>query len=308
MHLLIGNPQDFLCLSLRNMLDIRGCAARIISNPMASPWRLTWHLDNIRSASKLVCDGDQPIADHEIESVVVRPFGWIDPEGWQQDDLAYIQSENQAALLAWLWSLPCPVINRYRSGIWFRPQAPLLSWYPLLRRCGLPVPETLMTNVEHEARDFGLRHPIAGLRATAVYGPLTSYARYLLSSDDDWAGVGAMQRYAPVCLAYPHEAPQLVCVVGEKVIYNGKPTPEAATLAPALHRFARAAGLEFLQLALAANDQGVVVVSVEPYPQLEIFGDIARQEVLRAIVDILTAPDQRVVSANSSVALETSVA
>lgn len=308
MHLLIGNPQDFLCLSLQNMLDMRGCAARIISNPMASPWRLAWHLDNNRSASKLVCDGDAPIADHEIESLVVRPFGWIDPEGWQPEDLAYIQSENQAALLAWLWSLPCPVINRYRSGIWFCPQTPLLSWYPLLRRCGLPVPETLMTNVEQEAREFGLRHRMAGLQGTAVYGPLTTQGRYLLSSDDDWAGVAAMQRYAPVCLAYPHESPQLVCVVGEEVIYDGQPTPKAATLAPALHRFARAAGLTFLQLALAANDQGVVVVSVEPYPQLEIFGDIARQEVLEAIVNILTAPDQRVVRANSSVAPGTSIA
>jgi hypothetical protein len=117
-----------------------------------------------------------------------------------------------------------------------------------------------------------------------------------------------MQRYAPVCLAYPHEAPQLVCVVGEEVIYNGQPTPEAATLAPALHRFARAAGLTFLQLALATNDQGVVVVSVEPYPQLEMFGDMAREEVLGAIVDILTAPDRGVVRAKHSIARGESIA
>ena len=308
MHLLFGNPQDLLCLSLQNMLEIRGCSARIISNPMASPWRLAWHLDNIRSASKLVCDGEPSIADHEIEGVVVRPFGWIDPEGWQAQDFDYIQSENQAALLAWLWSLPCPVINRYRSGIWFRPQAPLLSWYLLLRRCGLPVPETLVTNIEQEARDFGLSHRMAGLRGTAVYSPLTAHARYLLSSDEDWAGVGAMQRYTPVCLAYPHEAPQLVCVVGEEVIYNGEPTPEAAALAPALQRFACAAGLTFLQLALAANDQKVVVVSVEPFPQLEIFGDIARQQVLHAITNILTGYDESRFRANSPVALGRSAA
>jgi hypothetical protein len=295
-------------MRLQDMLHIRGCSARIISNPMASPWRLAWHLDNTRCSSKLACDGEPPIQDHEIEGVVVRPFGWIDPEGWQADDLAYIQSENQAALLAWLWSLPCPVINRYRSGIWFRPQVPLLCWYPLLRQCGLPVPETLVTNIEQEARDFGLRHRMAGLRGTAVYSPLTAYARYLLSSDEDWAGVGAMQRYAPVCLAYPHEAPQLVCVVGEEVIYNGEPTHEAAALAPALQRFACAAGLTFLQLALAANEQGVAVVSVEPYPQLEIFGEGARRQALDAIMDILTAPDRSVVRANSAAAFGRSVA
>lgn len=308
MHLLLGNPQDFLCLSLQSMLESCGCSARIISNPMASPWKLTWHLDNIRCESKLVCDGEAPIADHEIEGVVVRPFGWIDPEGWQPQDFDYIQSENQAAVLAWLWSLSCPVINRYRSGVWFRPQTPLLCWYPLLRRCGLPVPETLVSNIEQEARDFGLRHRTAGLRGTAVYSPLTAYARYLLSTDEDWAGVGAMQRYAPVCLAYPYETPQLVCVVGEDVIYNGEPSEEAAALAPALQRFAYAAGLTFLQLALAVNDQGIVVVSVEPYPQLEIFGNTARQQVLDAIINILIAPAQSGVRANSAVPLGRSLA
>jgi len=87
-----------------------------------------------------------------------------------------------AALLAWLWSLPCPVINRYPSALWYRPQMPLLAWQRLLRSCGIPTMETLVTNVESEARDFR-RHLARNGVAGAVYGPLTSNARYLLGGD-----------------------------------------------------------------------------------------------------------------------------
>jgi len=287
-HLLLGDPQDPCCLGVRTMLEARNYPTRIIANPLVHPSRFTWRLNNEQSASQLLWDEEAPLPDAAITGVLVRSPGWIDPTGWQPDDLAYMQMETQAALLAWLWSLACPVVNRYPSAIWFHSQVPLLYWQRLLRGCGLPTLETLVTNVEQEARAFGRRLALEGVPG-AVYGPLTSDVRFLVTGDEDWSGLTAMQSYAPVCLAYPHGAAQLVCVVGEQVVWEGEPSPEMALLEPALRRFAMAAGLAFMELAFAPTSEGICVIAVEPHPHFERFGEAARQHILEGIVHLLTA-------------------
>jgi hypothetical protein len=285
-HLLLGYPGDPCCLSVRAALEARNFPVRIVANPLAHPSRFAWRLDNERSASQLVWDEEPPVLDEHITGVLVRSTGWIDPSGWRPDDLAYVQAETQAALLGWLWSLACPVVNRYPPAMWYRVQAPLLSWQPLLRRCGLPTVETLVTNVEEEARAFGQRLAREGVAGT-VYGPLTSDARYLVTGEEDWSGLAAMQGYAPVCLTYPHGATQSVCVVGERVVWEGEPSSEVVLLESALRRFARTAGLTFVELALAPTSNGVCTIAVEPYPRFERFGDAARQQIVEEIVQLL---------------------
>lgn len=288
MHLLLGDPQDALCLSVRAALEARGYPTRIMANPLAQPARLAWRLNNQQSASQLGWVEEPPLPDDQISGVLVRSSGWIDPAGWQAEDLAYMQAETQAALLAWLWSLACPVVNRYPAAIWYQPQPPLLLWQGLLRRSGLPTLETVVTNVAQEARAFGQRLAQAGVGGV-VYGPLTSAARYLVTSSEDWDGLTAMQGYTPVCLAYPHGAAQLVCVVGQQVVWEGEPSAEMAHLEPALRRFAGAAGLAFVELALAPTAAGIGVIAVEPQPHFERFGQAARQQIVAGLVQLLTA-------------------
>lgn len=217
----------------------------------------------------------------------MRTAGWIDPAGWRPNDMLYMQSETQAALLGWLWSLTCPVVNRYPAGLWYRPRPPLLSWHSLLRSCGVPTPEALVTNVEIEARAFGQGLARAGLDG-AVYGPLTSDTRYLIVDEADWSGLAAMQACAPVSLACPHGLPQLACIVGERVVWEGVPAPESAALEPALRRFAAAAGLSFLELALAPAPTGVCVIAIETQPDFGHFGKLARQRIVEGLADLLT--------------------
>lgn len=288
MHLLLGDQQDPCCLAVRTRLEAGNYPTRIIANPLAHPWRLAWLLNNEQSVSQLVRDEEAPVLDDQIAGVLVRSTGWIDPVGWQPDDLAYMQTETRAALLAWLWSLACPVVNRYSPAIWYQPQLSLLTWQRLLRCSGLPTLGMLVTNVEQEVQAFKERLTLKGVPG-AVYGPLTSDMRYLLTGDEDWSGLAAMQRYAPVCLASPYGAAQLACVVGEQVVWEGEPSPEATLLEPALCRFAVAAGLAFVELALASTSEGICVTNVEPRPHFERFGDAAQQQIVQGIARLLTA-------------------
>lgn len=286
--LLLGDSQDPCCLSVRAVLQARNYPTRIVSQPLMHPSRFAWRLDTEQSASQLVLDDELQLRDDQITGVFVRSTGWIDSIGWQADDLAYMQTETQAALLAWLWSLGCPVVNRYPSAIWYRPRAPLLSWQGLLRRSGLPMLETMVTNVEQEARAFGRRLSLTGAVGGAVYGPLTSDVRYLVAADKDWNGLATLQRFAPVALTHPHGAAQFACVIGEQVVWGGEPTPEETELEPALRRFATAAGLGFVELALAPASTGTCVIAVEPRPYFEHFGEAARQQIAEGIVQLLT--------------------
>jgi hypothetical protein len=287
LHLLVGDPQDPRCRAVRDALESRGYSTRMTPNPVVQPARFSWSLDTDRSGTSLAFDEQTPVPDERIESVLVFNAGWLDPVGWQPNDLAYAQAETQAALLAWLWSLDCPVVNRYPPAVWYRPQAPLLSWRRLLQRAGLPTLETLVTNVEQEARAFGRRLAADGVDGV-VYGPLTSEARYLVTSDEDWKGLVALQRVTPVSLSAPHGEPQIVCVVGESVVYDREPSAEISRLEPALRRFAAAAGMAVVELALAPTSSGLRVIAVETYPRLQRFRDVAQGAIVDGIVQLLT--------------------
>jgi len=154
----------------------------------------------------------------------------------------------------------------------------------MLWRCGHKTPEVLVSNVPGQARAFGSR-----LQDEVVYAPLTSDARYLISSDQDWLGIEAMQRCAPVCVTQPHGATQLVCIVGESVIWDGAAPSGAETVEPGLRRFAAEAGLSFLQLAVAETAGELRVVQVEPFPRVEQFSEAARQEIVSDLANLLTS-------------------
>lgn len=284
MYLLIGSSADPCCQSVSAALAVRGLTARIVANPFAAPVRFAWSLNDETNASRLQWDDAPPLADDEIDGVLVRNPIFIDIAGWLPEDLAYMQAETQAAMLAWLWSLRCTVVNRYPASVWYRPQTPLLVWQSLLWRCGLKTPAATVSNVPDEARAFG-----AQWQDGVVYAPLTSTARYLIGTADDWQGLAALQRCAPVCLAQPHGATQLVCVVGERVIWDGTPPVQAAELEPALRQFAAVAGLSFVQLAMAETADALCVVLVEPFPRLEQFTAPTRQEIVDGLVQMLTA-------------------
>jgi hypothetical protein len=276
-HLLLGHPWDSCCAGVLARLEARGLAARIVAAPLIPPARLDWRFDGAGLISRLAFEG----RDAEIASVLIRDAGWLDAEGWEPADHAYMQAETQAATLAWLAGLDCPVVNRADAERWYRPRPPLLAWRPLLRRCGLATADVIVTNDPEDARAFGMRH------AGAVYAPLTGSAGYLVADDEGWRGLAALQERTLACLVEPHGPARPACVVGNQVIWDDDPPPEAVALAPALLRFAAEAGLQFVALAVAPVHRGLGVVLVDPLPQLESFEPPTRERILDAVAALL---------------------
>ena len=283
MHLLLGHSEDSCCAGVFARLEARGLPARIVAAPLMPPAQLTWRLDAAGLASSLYPDAP----DSEISGVLVRDTGWLEPVGWDAADHAYMQAELRAVTLAWLAGLACPVINRPDAALWYRAGAPLLAWRALLRDSGLPLPEVVVTNDPAEARAFRRRLERDGV-AGAVYAPLTAPAGYLLADDKSWERLAALQARTPVCLTEPHGAVTLACIVGDAVIWDRVLPPEAAALEPRLSRFAAAAHLTFVEIALAPVRHGLAVVLVDTVPRLEHFALSARACILDALVALLT--------------------
>src|SRR6516165_4213654 len=155
MYLLLNDRDDPLCNAVLASLEEKGCKARAIGNPMLCPIGFAWRFDTSKSTSRLTLEDGINVSDQEIEGVLVRTPGRISAGGWNPPDLEYMQTETEAALLAWLWSLDCPVINRYPAALWYRSNTPLLFWLSRLERHGQRGLPSLISNVEQEARAFG---------------------------------------------------------------------------------------------------------------------------------------------------------
>lgn len=283
-HLLIGSLFDGCCLAVRTRLRAHGCEVRMLAEPLTDRVRIAWRLDAVGSTSRLTHDEGWVLRGEDIAAVLVRTPPWIQSDGWQNADLAYVQTETQAALLGWLWSLSCPVINRYPPLLWYQPEPPLLFWQPVLARCGLATSRALVTNDSSGARAFG-----ADCGMGVVYSPLTTPARYLIATENDWHGLDVMQRCAPVCLTAPHGAVQLACVVGDQIVWDGPPPRERGTVETGLHRFAAAAGLDFVEVVLTEENGDVRVVAVAPQPHFERFGRAAQEAIADGLAGLLLA-------------------
>jgi hypothetical protein len=125
-----------------------------------------------------------------------------------------------------------------------------------------------------------------------VYTPLTGEAGYLLANDDAWHGLEALQARTPVCLSEPHGATRAACIVGGQVIWDDRPS-EVAPLEPGLRRFAKVAGLDFVEIAVAPLHHGIGVVMVDPMPVLEHFTTSARCRILDELATLLAPTTAR---------------
>jgi glutathione synthase/RimK-type ligase-like ATP-grasp enzyme len=115
-------------------------------------YRVAWRWTDAGPGG-IIASPEWDLALDEITGVYVRflgPDGRLAPQG-DPDAAVALQFEADAGLMALLEDLPCPVVNRIAGGMSnnSKPYQALL-----LRRAGLKVPTTLVTNDPAAARAF----------------------------------------------------------------------------------------------------------------------------------------------------------
>jgi hypothetical protein len=283
MHLILGSPTDSLCSELLRALAAEGHYAQIISKLFEVPSVAQWRFDSDSSSSALVLPDARELSGAQIESVFFAHYSGLDASDWNEQDWPYAYGEAQAALLGWLWSLPCPVVNRLTAQLWYCNPMPLAAWQPLLGRAGFAAGSLAISNVASALRRF------AEPTGAAVYSPLASSQCYMVASESEWQGIEQLTALAPVCLSRPHRQPVHVCAVGSQFFWNMAPPVEACALECSVARLRDLLKLDWLSLALARFGDTWHVVGVETQPQLCAFDAAARAEIIHALVCRLTS-------------------
>jgi hypothetical protein len=137
MYLFLGEPDDALSRNVRQALEKRGGRVHALLHPFSESTRFSWRLDSSHSSSVIVFEDGTSIADNGISGIFLRQRNAAGISDTGSADHSYIQAEIEAALLGWIWSLPCPVINRLPAWLWYCPKPPFQFWARLLRINGL---------------------------------------------------------------------------------------------------------------------------------------------------------------------------
>jgi hypothetical protein len=288
-YLIIGYDADPCCAAVAATLRDRGAAVVVTPDPFADSTCFSWTLESERSVSTLRPVGGPVIDAADIRGVLVRSHGGpIDPGGWDPDDFLYVQTETQAALLAWLADLPCAVVNRPSADLWFRPYRPLLAWHGLFRRCNLPTLAALVTNDLAQAREFA-----AAFGGTATYRPMTSSSRYPIASEDQWADVGKVLAHVPASFFEPVGAvSHRICVAGHRYVWGGGEAVGAADrgmIEAGARCLANELGAATLELELCRGRNGLRCTAIDLFPDLGGYDEESQAEIVDELVTLLGA-------------------
>jgi hypothetical protein len=250
---------------------------------MLYPFRFVWRLETLNSSSRVFLEDETVISDSQVSGVLVRRPTCLPADAGDPDDLVYIQEEADAALLAWLWSLDCTVVNRYPPFVWYRRDQPLVLWRSLLERSGLRAVDSIITNT---SADLVAYQTTLGGKGSFV--PLSSEDGELLDLDRGSETDLFRVNQAPAHLIQSGIERERLCVIGSRVVWNESPAANGGTIESAIACFREVAGLAFFELVLTRFRGETRVAAVNPYPRLENFTLNAQSTIVAALVSLLT--------------------
>lgn len=268
-YLLIGDDDDLCCSLVCSMLRGRNCRVYVTPEPFTGSMSLAWFLDTTSSRSILRLDDGRVISDADWDGVLVRAQGEPrNAEQWKQVDEMYVGQESRAALLAWLWMLPCPVVNRLDADLWFRPYHSFPEWQTLFTQCALPTPALHITNNPASACRFADRW-----KGSTIYAPLTSYKHYLVSTAEQWNDLTTLMKHVPVALIEPTtDASFYATLVREQIVWSDDSYlcgEERIVFEAKLLHLRQLLHIDFLQVVLASSERGPLCTDLSVFPQLD---------------------------------------
>ncbi len=304
MYLILGSEIDLCCAQVSLELKTRGYEVHFMDGLFSEPQRFMWRFaggGSLRKGnSRIGVKGEWEADSSDIAGVLVRDMGYRAMHDWSEKDGQYMSAEMMAALLGWLWSLPGTVVNRIPAWLFYRPRPSFLFWMPFLRDAGLQTFSRVISNDVGRLKDWRVGHPEG-----TVFTPMLGDSHFQVQTDAEWNGVLRVANHTPIQLEEPHGAPLLACVVGDCVVWEGDAPEHARTMERALIRFAKAAGMSFVQIAVAEQGQGAgyAVADVEPYANFARFGIKAQKLIVDGLVDLLTGANSNA-DAHENMAVE----
>jgi hypothetical protein len=297
MYLVIGDEIDPCCQIVSALLRQNGHKVSTTAEPLVGDTCFWWTFDTARSHSQLRWPDERIITDTTLCGVLVRGRSLpLRSDGWDPDDLAYMREETPAALLAWLQSLPCPVINRFTADLWFRPHRPLVEWRNIFLHCGLPTLAVQVTNNLAAARCFADHW-----QGELIYAPLTSSTHYRVATAGQWSQLAQLMEHLPVALLEPYQGTACYASIAGSVVIWSPNTPlsiaERTALEVGLQRLRRVLHLELVQVELLVGDGDVRCVDLQPFPQFAVHSLDEQYALGAAIVAVLTGTSQTEVRA-----------
>jgi hypothetical protein len=277
--LLVGSPFDPLVERIATNLRERECSCVVVQNPLTAPSRLSWHLDTASSRWSMTTPEGIEISPDKLGGVFVRHHPWVDRSGWEAADADYVQSETNAAVLAWLWALDRPVVGRMPADLWYRPQAGLAWWLPRLEGAGLRGGAVLITNADREWPSFHAEVP-----GPVTHRPLTIRSTWQASTDEEWVRLAAVQGEYPTVLEPAHPGLVVADVIGAEVVWQ-TPTARLPAVESGLLALARSASVEVLEVDIDPGTDPPTVTSVSPTisPRTPASTDVLATAVARAL-------------------------
>jgi len=247
--------------------------------------RFSWRFDSDTTSSAAQLADSSPFGDHEVKGVLVQKPPRLDADVAPNAESERLQMEKNAILIAWCWSLPCPVINRYPTAFWFAPSTAQVFWEPLLTRCGLALPDTILSNVEAALRRFA-----ADLGGNICYSPFCDSQTYRITGQESWAGLNKMRVNGPVRLVSFTPPVYRACVVGQQIFWDRTVPDPLLHCEDQLKQLAALAGLDFIEVRLIVQRGDLGVLAVEAFPDLKGFSEASLREIAGALVAILQSP------------------
>ncbi|MBI5812255.1 MAG: hypothetical protein HZB27_06610 [Meiothermus silvanus] len=297
MYLLIGTPFDACIERVHRRLQAAGEEVLVTPEPLAGEAQVRWDLTTAYSLSHLRL-GQHSLSQGDLCGVLVRGSGVpLQATDWDPKDYAYMQAEAQSALLAWLKSLPCPVVNPARAETFYRERT-LPEQRVWLARAGFPTAPVLVTNSPAEARGFARRWG-----GNLSYVPLTSTTRYPIDTPAQWAELERLMTRFPLALMEPEGPSFYLSLAADRLLWSEgpdsrvEPTPkQKERLGDATRRLAGLLGVQMLQVEIQLSDghppgyrreNTPRAFGFSLYPEFALYGEAEQEELAQGVVAAL---------------------
>jgi hypothetical protein len=260
--LVLGREDDFCCKLVRDRLDAAGRETVFLpENELFPGVDFLWEIRGGKSRGA-VGFRSPAVEFDRIDGVLARFSGiTTSPEDHQTPDGQYLNSEWHALARGYVHSLPCPVVNRLRSELWYKHRLTVPDIVSMLPTVKFRLPRTMVTTKYHDARAF-FRLCHRRIR----YSPLSVPSNHLIERDEDLEKLEPLSKTLPLALTEIIDGQTVQAfVVGNTAVFDGAYNEPAARLCLEAATALELSFCEFDLVKTPAGDWYCLGIQCSPY-------------------------------------------